>query len=232
MPAIGGLLVEEKRRHRRVQLNVPVTINRSVTARVVDLSESGVFVETSEPIEKGAALVIQFKEGAVRMVFGAIVRQSNRKKGGVYGFGAELGSLTPDHKEFVSAIIENVVKGNPRSEAPVILLIDGDVTSRFIYGKVLREGGCDVITRETFSDISVVFSHYNPAVVVLDYTEDAIGAVKSIRKSGAKIPIIILSRLPHVPMEKFEGLDVKHFPKYKMTPAKFFNDVLRKMLPR
>lgn len=225
-------MAEEKRRHRRVQVNVPVTINRSVKARVADLSESGVFIETPVPMEEGAALVIQFDEGDGKMLFGAIVRQSSRKKGSAYGFGAELGSLTPDHKSFVRAIIEAVTKYKSRTEAPVILLIDEDATTRFIYGKVLREGGFNVITRETFSDISVVFSHYHPVAVVLDYTDDTIGAVKSIRKSDGKIPIIILSRLPHVPIERFEGLDVKHFPKYRMTPVKFMNDVLRKILPR
>ncbi len=225
-------MTEEKRRHRRIQVDVPVTINRSLKARVVDLSQSGVFIETLAPMETGAALVIQFDEGDRKMLFGAIVRQSTRKKGRVYGFGAELGSLTPDHKEFVRALIETITKTKSANEAPVILMIDEDATSRFTYGKVMHEGGYDVITRDTFNDMSVVFSQYNPVAVVFDYTEDTFDAVKAIRENDKKVPIVILSRLPHIPLEKFAGLDVKHCPKYVMSPEKLFNEVLSKFLPQ
>jgi len=225
-------MTEEKRRHKRVQVNVPVTINRSLKARVVDLCESGVFIETPGLMEKGAALVIQFDEDVRKMLFGAIVRQSNRKKGRVYGFGAELGSLTPDHKEFVRTLIETVTTTKTENGAPIILMIDRDSTARFTYGKVMHEGGYDVITREAFSDILVVFGQYSPVALVLDYTEDTLGAVKSIRETNKKVPIVILSRLPHVPLEKFAGLNVKHCPKYIMTPEQFLNELIRKLLPQ
>jgi hypothetical protein len=211
---------------------VPITINRSLKARVVDLSESGVFVETTEPMGIGTALVIQFDEGDREMLFGAVVRQSNRKKRRVYGLSAEFGSLTSDHKEFVRALIETISEIKSGNEAPVILMIDGDATSRDTYGKVMREEGYNVITKETSRDISVVFGQYNPVVVMFDYAEDTVGAVKSIRESNKKVPILILSRLPHVPIEKFVGLDVKHCPKYRMPPEKFLIEVLCKILPR
>jgi hypothetical protein len=199
---------------------------------VIDLSESGVFIEATEPMGIGAALVIQFDEGNREMLFGAVVRQSNKKKGRVYGFSAEFGILTPDHKEFVHALIETIAKIKSDTEAPVILMIDGDATSRDTYGKVMREEGYDVITRETFKDISVVFGQCNPVAVMFDYTEDTVGAVKSIRENNKKVPIVILSRLSYLPIEKFVGLDVKHCPKYMMHPKEFLKEVLHKILPR
>jgi hypothetical protein len=225
-------MAEEKRRHRRMQVSLPITINRSLKAHVIDLSESGVFVEATEPMGIGAALVIQFDEGDREMLFGAVVRQSNKKKGRVYGFSAEFGILTPDHKEFVRALIETITKTKSDTGAPVILMIDGDATSRDTYGKVMHEEGYDVITRETFKDISVVVGQCNPVAVMFDYTEDTVAAVKSIREKKKKVPIVILSRLPHLPIEKFVGLDVKHCPKYRMPPEKFLKEVLRNLLPR
>jgi hypothetical protein len=225
-------MTEEKRRHRRLQVSLPITINRSLKAHVIDLSESGVFVEATEPMGIGAALVIQFDEGDREMLFGAIVRQANKKKGRVYGFSAEFGSLTPDRKEFVRALIETITKMESDTGAPVILMIDGDATSRDTYAKVMREEGYDVITRETFKDISVVVGQCNPVAVMFDYTEDTVAAVKSIREKKKKVPIVILSRLPHLPIEKFVGLDVKHCPKYRMPPEKFLKEVLRNLLPR
>jgi len=222
----------EKRRHKRMQVSLPITINRSLKAHVVDLSESGVFVETTEPMGTGAALVIQFDEDDREMRFGAIVRQSNRKKGRVYGFGAEFWSMTPDHKEFVRALIETITKIKSDTGAPVILMIDRDATSRDTYGKVMSEEGYDVIERNTFGDISDVFNQVKPVAVVFDYTEDTVGAVKSIRKINKTVPIVILSRLSRVPIEKFLGLDVKHCPKYMMPPKKFLNEILHKILPR
>ena len=215
-----------------MQVSVPITINRSLKACVADLSESGVFVEATEPMGKGAALVIQFDEHNRKMLFGAIVRQSNRKKGRVYGFAAEFGNQTSDHKEFVRALIETITKTKSDTGAPVILMIDGDATSHEIYGKVMCEEGYDVITSKSFRDISVVFGQYNPVAVVFDYTEDTIGAVKSIRKSNGKVPIVILSSIPHVLIQKFIGLDVKHCPKYMMHPKQVLKEVLRKILPR
>jgi hypothetical protein len=223
-------MTREKRRHKRVQVNVPVIINRSIKARVVDLSESGVFVETVSPMEKDSALVIQFVDGDAKMLYGAIVRQSTIRKGSFYGFGAELRSLTPDHKEFVRTLIETGIKIESENRAPVILLVDGDETSRVIYGKVINKGGYYVITRDTFSDILAVFDHYKPVTVVVDYTDDTIRAVKSIRERDSKVPIVILSRLPHVPMEQLEGLDVQLCPKYTMPPTKFVTEVLHRRL--
>ncbi|HMK60457.1 MAG TPA: PilZ domain-containing protein [Dissulfurispiraceae bacterium] len=223
-------MAEEKRRHKRVQVSVPVTINRSIRGQVVDLSESGVFIESMAPMEKGAALVIQFDNSEKKMLFGAVVRQSTRKKGRSYGFGAELGSLTPDHKSFLRALID-AFSYAVSDELPIILLIDGDMTSRFIFAKVIREGGYNIITRETFSDIDVIFEHHNPAAVVLDYTEQTLNAVKMIRGIDDIIPIVILSKLPHIPMEQFMSLNVKHCPKYNITPLKFVSDILRKLVP-
>jgi CheY-like chemotaxis protein len=225
-------MTEEKRRHKRMRVDIPITINRSLKARVVNLSDSGFFVETLKPMEIGAALVIQFDEVDRKMMFGAIVRQSNRKKRGAYGFGAELGSLTPDHKAFMRALIESIMKIKSENPEPVILMIDKNATSRFTYGEVIREEGYVVITRETFKDISVVFGQYMPVAIVCDYTEDTFEAVKSIREINEKVPIVILSRVSHIPIEKFAGLDVKHCPKYIMPPEKFFNEVLLKLLPR
>ncbi|HMK57255.1 MAG TPA: PilZ domain-containing protein [Dissulfurispiraceae bacterium] len=224
-------MADEKRRHKRVRVSVPVTINRAVRGKVVDLSESGVFIETVAPMEKGAALVIQFDNSERKMLFGAVVRQSTRKKGRSFGFGAELGNLTPDHRSFLRALID-AVSYEPAVDLPIILLIDEDMTSRFIFTKVIREGGYNVITREDFSDLLVVFEHHNPAAVVMDYTDETLRAAKSIRGIDEKIPIIILSKLPHIPIEKFIDLDIKHYPKYKVTPLKFVNDVLRKIVPR
>jgi len=225
-------MTEEKRRHRRLQVRLPITINRSLKAHVIDLSESGVFIEATEPMGIGAALVIQFDEGDREMLFGAIVRQSNKKKGRVYGFSAEFGSLTPERKEFVRALIESITNIESGKGTPVILMIDGDATSRDTYGKVMRKEGYDVITKETFKDISVVFGQCKPVAVMFDYTEDTVGAVKSIRENNKKVPIVILSRLSYLPIEKFVGLDVKHCPKYMMHPKEFLKEVLHKILPR
>jgi len=222
----------EKRRHRRIQVSIPITINRSLKARVVDISESGVFVEATEPIGTSTALVIQFDEGDSEMLFGAIVRHANKKKGRVYGFSAEFGSLTSDHKELVHALIEtiNIIKSD--TGAPIIIMIDGDATTRDTYGKVMRDEGYDVITRETVRDISVVFGQCDPVGMMIDYTEDTIEAVKAIRGKNKKVPIVIISRLPQMPIEKFVGLDVNYCPKYLMPPEKFLKAVLRRFMPR
>jgi len=81
---------QERRKHRRLRVDI------SIEARIVDICESGILVETSLMLKKGTFITVTI-DG---LQFTAIVRhETGGSKGDFRGFGAEFQMLTAEHND-------------------------------------------------------------------------------------------------------------------------------------
>ena len=87
---------QERRKHRRLRVDI------SIEARIVDICESGILVETSLMLKKGTFITVTI-DG---LQFTAIVRhETGGSKGDFRGFGAEFQMLTAEHNDKIRKIM-------------------------------------------------------------------------------------------------------------------------------
>lgn len=110
---------KERRRNTRlvVEIDAEVLINGKRAGLVTDLSEAGLFVETSAHIETGNFAVIKFSSQTI--MFGATVRRVTGR-----GFGAEFGYMNAAHREVISRLLQE--KGRVNVVLPHLLIYHGD----------------------------------------------------------------------------------------------------------
>jgi len=218
----------ESRRHRRVRVDI------SIEARIIDISESGILVETNLMPKKGTFIAVTI-DG---LQFGAIVRHEICGiQGACRGFGAEFQMLTAEHNEKIRKIMTRnpgkKEQGNTSTNETLssIILVDGDSISRMIYGNRLGKGGFDVIAVSSFDNVLEMLRQGSVAAVVCDYERDTLKAIEVIRKNHAELAICVLSRRSDVPLEQLEKAGVTYKSKALTSPEKFFNyieELLRK----
>jgi CheY-like chemotaxis protein len=210
---------QERRRHRRQRVDI------SIEARIIDISESGILVETNLMPKKGTLVTVTI-DG---LQFGAIVRHEIAgRKSNSRGFGAEFQMLTVEHNEKIRKVMTRIPKKKEdrrirSKETPSsIILVDGDSMSRMIYGNRLGKGGFNVIAVPSFHNIHEMLQQGGIAAVVCDYTSDTIKEIELIRKNHAELAICVLSLRGDASLEQLKKLRVTYKSKALINPEKFF----------
>jgi hypothetical protein len=222
------------RKAKRVRTDEQVTITTAQQmAKIIDLSEVGMFIATPLILEKNSDLVIYIKN----LMFCATVvrcgtkkiKNENGEKNNVSGIAVKFSSLTPKHRILIQNILGNqpeskkLIKGyDPRS----VVLVDPDMTSRFIYQNILliNQPTIPVFAIDKFSrDLIDSLKQIGASVLVCEYTEEAISAISEIRRSnkGKNMRIVVLSGKHNIDKRWLESLRVEYLSKASCTPLKF-----------
>lgn len=83
-----------------------------VLGEVVNLSSSGLLIETDTSFEPGEQVVVTINLGGERGSVSAkaeVVRQANRERGGIDGIGARFLSFAGDGKEKIEAVLDEAL---------------------------------------------------------------------------------------------------------------------------
>jgi len=211
---------QERRKHRRLRVDI------SIEARIVDICESGILVETSLMLKKGTFITVTI-DG---LQFTAIVRhETGGSKGDFRGFGAEFQMLTAEHNDKIRKIMtRNPVgkgEGTTATKGPLstIILVDDDPISRMMYRNRMEKGGFHVIAVSSFNNVEEMLLQGNVAAVVCDYASDTLKTIELLRKRHADLIICVLTLRGDVPLEQLQKLGVTYRSKALNSPEKFFN---------
>ena len=211
---------QERRKHRRLRVDI------SIEARIIDICESGILVETTLMLKKGTFMTVTI-DG---LQFTAIVRhETGGAKGALRGFGAEFQMLTVEHTEKIRKIMtrspEGKKEGTTTTKGPLstIILVDGDTISQMMYRNRLEKGDFHVIVKSSFNNVEEMLLQGNVAAVVCEYTSDTLKTIEVLRKIHADLVICVLSLRGDVPLEQLEKLGVTYRSKALNGPEKFFN---------
>jgi Tfp pilus assembly protein PilZ len=102
----GRELLSKEKRAPRKSCKIPVkysTFDRVYSDRIMNISQSGVFIETQRPIFVGEEILMEFKlEGVNRAlkIMGNVVHASNR------GVGIEFKNVDPNLSQILPAILD------------------------------------------------------------------------------------------------------------------------------
>ena len=210
----------ERRRHARVavevDVEVSVQINKTHCGRVTDISETGLFVEPGNHVEKGNFVVIRFH--GQKIMFGATVRRVAEN-----GFGAEFGSMHDAHREVISRFIRKPkqAKVSLVVQMPtVMLLCDGG--SHPVLTRELETAGFAVLEVRSIDKVIASMERFDVVGVVSDYMvggKDTLSVLKEIKQEEPRnFPVVMYSGRYDVPHKKFEELGIKFFSKSTTTP--------------
>ncbi|MBI1859610.1 MAG: PilZ domain-containing protein [Deltaproteobacteria bacterium] len=124
--------MKERRKHTRVPVKIPAGIYfkgnyHYLDAEILDLSESGAFLQCSTPLELGKEIMLEIRFGESRILAGQVVQDSKQltnsfgkdpkqasvvrwnKMGSDVGFGVEFMNLAPEKLTFLRTVIQHLV---------------------------------------------------------------------------------------------------------------------------
>ena len=102
----GRELLSKEKRAPRKSCKIPVkysTFDRVYSDRIMNISQSGVFIETQRPIFVGEEILMEFKLEGVNKALkinGTVVHASNR------GVGIEFKNVDPNLSQILPAILD------------------------------------------------------------------------------------------------------------------------------
>jgi hypothetical protein len=234
--AIKGLY-GATRKQTRVDVDEPITITTAHhPARIIDLSQIGMFIETPLKLEKGCEVEIYIGG----MLFCAVVKRSGVKtiekqgeKVKIAGLGVNFKILTAKHRDLIQKFIETKHEGPtvPGFDSNVIALIDPDNNARFMYSNILERHGIKVFASEDFSETLLNSIKKSGALAIIcEYSSKTLRELENIRIQDKKIPIFVLTSHHDVNKLKLEDLRAKYRSKLTTTPNALLEE-LRKVVP-
>lgn len=208
---------KERRRHLRIvveiDVEVSVQINKKDIGKVVDLSESGLFVETGMHVEMNNFVVIKLSGETI--MFGATVRRVTGK-----GFGAEFGCMTDSHRDAISNFHLKSGKADVASTEPLpTIMLIGDHGAYPSLGSELKAAGYAVLEVRNVDKVFSSLARFDVVGVVSEYvvggrnTLSTLEAIKGIKKQP-QFPVILYSGRYDVPQQMIEELGIPCFFKY------------------
>jgi hypothetical protein len=210
----------EKRRHTRVNVEVDVEvsvqINKKHGGRVTDISETGLFVETSQHLTKGSFVVIRFS--GQNIMFGATVRRVAEN-----GFGVEFGSMNDARREVISSIIPKSHQAKVSSvvQMPTVMLLC-DEGSHSILEQELKKAGYTVLEVKSMDRVISSMELFNVVGVVGDYIvggKDTLPILKKIKeKQPLNFLVMMYSGRHDVPYKKYKECGIQCFSKSTTSP--------------
>lgn len=123
---------QERRKHTRVAVKIPAGIYfkgnyQYLDAEILDLSETGAYIQCSTPIEIGHEIMLEIRFGESRVIGGQVVQSSKQlessfskdpkqasvvkwhKMGDDVGFGVEFVNLAPEKRAFIRTVIQHLL---------------------------------------------------------------------------------------------------------------------------
>jgi len=218
----------ERRRYMRVSVEVDVDVSVQISKKhsghVTDISEAGLFVETSNQLEEGSFVVIKFS--GQKIMFGATVCRLAAN-----GFGAEFGSMNEAHREVISRFIPTPKQAKVSSvvQMPTVMLLC-DEGSHSILAHELKEAELAFLEVRSIDKVISSMDRFDVICVVSDYIvggENTLSILGKIleQEQHRNFPVIIYSGRYDVPYEKFEELGIKCFPKSNTTPKNLIRHI-------
>lgn len=112
MSYVEGLLLANKRISIRKACDIPInyaTKNRLCSDKITDISQNGLFIETSQRLNVGKNITLSFKMQGYERPFkieGKIVHSNHR------GIGVKFSEIKPYIAQMLGALIERIKGGN------------------------------------------------------------------------------------------------------------------------
>jgi hypothetical protein len=232
MGTLGGeYMTDERRRYSRVtveiDVEVSVQINRKCAGRVTDISESGLFVESSKHVEQGDFVVMKFT--GQKILFGAIVRRVLTGR----GFGAEFGRMNEVHRETISRYLKEDVRATVSSVVPLptMMFVCDDGSYSFL-SREFKEAGFAVLEVRSTEKIISSMESFDVVGIISEYIvggKDTLSTLRKIKDKKRKLdfPVVLYSGRYDVPNGKFEEIGIQCFFKHNTPPTHLTNFIIR-----
>ena len=223
---------KERRRHVRVtveiDVEISVQINRKHMGLVTDITEAGLFVETTKHVEEGDFIVIKFS--GKKIMFGATVCRVVTGK----GFGAKFGSMNEAHREAISKYrspkTEQVNVSSVSQQPTMMLLCDSG--SHSLLSRELKEAGFGVVEVGSTDKVFPSMERFDVVGVVSESVvggKDTLLILEKIKKEKKQLnfPVILYSSRYDFPHKKIEELGIQCFFKYNTTAGNLASQIKR-----
>ncbi len=125
-------MTKERRKHTRVDVKIPAGIYfkgnyQYLDAEILDLSETGAYIQCSTPLEIGKEIMLEIRFGESRIVAGEVMQDTKKlnatfnkdnrqvsvvrwnKVGDDVGFGIEFKDLAPDKRMYIRTVIQHLM---------------------------------------------------------------------------------------------------------------------------
>lgn len=83
------------------------------SGRILDVSESGCFIETEHQLERGTHLEVTFEVDKMRLRVAGGIRAVRMRS----GIGIQFTDMTPRRKDLIQHLLDHLEDANPSSEA-------------------------------------------------------------------------------------------------------------------
>lgn len=178
----------DDRKSERFDFNEEVIVDEQTFTNCVDISQSGVFINTNKPFKKGATVNLTIP------AYGLIIKALVKHHESGIGAGLEFVFEDDSQREQVLSIIENLkITGEHHPEKMTVLMID----SRGMLSKVYKN--------------RLVLDGFSVALV-----KDAMEAIKTM--NSFKVHAIISElELKRIELQEFISM-VRDAPDYKAVP--------------
>lgn len=221
---------------KRVLVQRDVIINGILKASALDISETGMYINTQAELVAGAVLDLSFTISETAMTVKAVV---DHTQPGV-GIGVKFVNLTPEHY----AVIKKYIGESGDAVAPAkkagknILLVDDSAQSRAIYRNKLNVEGYRVTEAANGVEALKQLQEVIPDLVILDLWMEGIDGFKilqlmQLNPNFKDIPVIVLSARS-VPDDIQRAISLgarEYLPKMSTTPIKLAEKV-KEILPK
>ena len=220
----------EQRVKKRVLIHRDVIINGILKASALDVSETGMFINTQAELLSGAILDLSFKIGDTSITVKTVVQHSQP---GV-GIGVKFLNLIPEHYTIIKKFLEQSEEVAPagRKAGRNILLVDDSAQSRAIYRNKLNIEGFTVIEAANGVEALKQLQESAPDLVILDLWMEGIDGFKilqlmQLNPNFKDIPVIVLSaRSVPADIQRAISLGAREYlPKMSTTPIKLAEKV-------
>lgn len=195
----------------KAELQASVRSGRPTVTRRLDVSLSGIFVATNEPMPVGTVVTIDIRlsEGAPPLTSLARVDRIESGEASTRPAGMAMSFLDVWGKSATDQLAQYLDEANSTSIKPAsarwtaglrVLVVDDDASYREAAARAMREAGFEVITATNgFEGLSAALKH-QPSVILSDVTMPGMDGWQLLRMVRARptlrrIPVLFLTDL-------------------------------------
>ncbi len=225
----------ENRKHKRVVLKRPVTINNSLSLMGLDLSEGGIYVHTGRSFPVGLVLdlLLPLDKGDIKVK----ARVQHAQYG--IGMGLMFVNLSGENLSVIRDFIEKSTATEEVVKRKKVLIVDDNASARTMNKSRLLLDGVTVLEAADGLEAIALLEKEAISLVVLDLYMDKLDGFKLlsiIRQKPAmiNIPVLVFSARTN-PQEVDRAMSAgatEFLPKMTTTPVKLSERVKQYLASR
>ncbi len=188
---------QEKRKHKRNLIMLPVEINEKAGSQAIDLSTEGMYIHTAESFNRLRIVDLRFRLEDVPIHVKAEVRYAHPGVGvGIRFLNLETGNAV-HIKEYLNKITEVRKVQTSGHRKQILIIEDTDFYQRIYQHRLLQAGFSVSVAKNGIEGLKMI-SQGRPDLIILDLVMEGMDGYKVLHilkgDAGLKdIPVVVLS---------------------------------------